>query len=168
MWFALITSIFTVSILPFTGVHDFHVSNMEVTYRTATKSLEVTLHLFVDDVELALEAYTKDPLHLCTELETPEAGRFLEAYLREHLVFTVNGNKVAYDFLGKEPGEDILSMYCYLELKGIDRAESLGIMNSLLTEVYSDQKNIVNIGVDREKRQYILFDDRTQSKEVKL
>ena len=150
-------------------MHDFHVSNTEITYRSAKGTMEVTIHLFIDDMELALAGMTDETLHLCTDEEIPSAEHYLEQYLTEHFAVTgSDGKHYRYEFLGKEAGEDLQSMYCYIEIFDVPAGARLVISNSILVEIFRDQKNIVNLGVDKAKRQYLLFDDDTMTKEVTL
>lgn len=153
---------------PTESPHDFHVSNTDIVYRTATSSLEITVHLFVDDVEIALDAYSDEPLYLCTDRERPEAVDLVEEYLRDKFQCLVESKTLEFTFLGKEQDDDLQSMWCYLEIEKVPLPHSLEIRNSLLTEVYDDQKNIVNIGIDSQKKQYLLFDDKTHIKTITL
>lgn len=168
MWVFNILLVFVLIASPDAPPHDFHVSNTDIVYRTTTRSLEITVHLFVDDVELALKAYTDKPIYLSTDKEIPGAIALLVEYLRDKLECVVENNPLDYTFLGKEQGDDMQSMWCYLVVEKIPLPGSLEIRNSLLTEVYDDQKNIVNIGIDNQKKQYLLFDDKIQVKTVRF
>ena len=133
------------SLLLFGFKHDYHLSKCMVEYSTPDKAVQVSIQLFIDDLEEALRLEGHDRLALCTSKEAPDAETYLEEYLNKHFIIKVNGEKQKYNYLGKEISEDLLSLWCYLEVEGIQDIISLGVSNDLLMEAYPDQQNIVSV-----------------------
>lgn len=146
------------------AMHEFHLSKCLIEYNEAEQALQISMHLFVDDLEDALRLQGKDKLQIGTPKEDPKADEYVENYLADHFRLIVNGNEVKHNFLGKEPGEDPLSLWCYIEITGINKLGSLQIKNSLLIETFEDQKNLVSvIGPDKVKGYFILEKDKETS-----
>ena len=144
---------------PPTADHEFHISKCEIAFNEAEQAIQISLHLFVDDLETALAAKGLSNLYICTDKEHAEAEQYITAYLQENFALQVDGKEMAYSFLGKEPSEDLEGIWCYLEIETITSIQELNIRNQILTQAFDDQRNIVSItksGVGR--MGYFLFD----------
>ncbi len=137
--------------------HEFHASKCLIEYKASEKTLEISLHLFVDDVEEALRRKGADQLFLCTEKESSQATTYLERYLRQGLQLQLDGRDCSLRFVGKEPSEDWQGMWCYAEVTEVPVFKELVLNNTLLTEVFSDQKNLVNVVGPKQKKNSLLF-----------
>ncbi len=145
-------------------VHKFHVSKCLVEFNESEQALQISMHLFTDDLELALSQQGADSLFICTRMEKPDAERYMAEYIQKNFLLEVNGEPVEYEFLGKEPSEDLLGVWCYLEILDVKTVEELKITNNILLEVYDDQKNVISIiGPNRRKGMMLL--QRGQSTE---
>lgn len=139
------------------GDHDFHVSKCLVEYNEQEQALQMSLHLFIDDLEEALRRQGADKLFICTKKEDPRAEAHIYRYLQQHFSFEANGEKRDYTFIGKEVSEDLAAVWCYLEITGLTRLENLKVANSLLMEVFDDQKNLVSVAGPGRKQGLLLF-----------
>ncbi|MEM9023088.1 MAG: DUF6702 family protein [Bacteroidota bacterium] len=132
-------------LLSATPAHKFYVSMCQVDHNAQTQGLEVTLKLFTDDLEYALEQRHGEPLRLGTASENPETDRILVTYLRERLALKINDEPATFAFVGKEQEDDIT--WCYVEVTGQPSLASLEIRNQLLTDYFPDQTNILQVRV---------------------
>ncbi len=158
-------------ILAFTSpvsAHDFHVSRCEVVYRTETQSLEVTLHVFADDVEQGIRLYRDTALHLGTEIEVETADQYFQEYLAQHFFVESGGKNIQLNYLGKEPGEDQMAMWAYVEAVNVGGLNEFTIGYDLLCELFDDQKNIVSFKVDNGRAEMFLLDKGKRTATVKL
>jgi hypothetical protein len=125
--------------------HDFHVSRIKITYAEAQGELQMTLHLFIDDLEEALRQQGIDGLRLGTAREAEEADRHLFAYLQRRLQLRLEDEPLGYQLLGKEVSEDLGAFYLYLLVEEVPRPHRLWVRNNLLFELFDDQQNIVQL-----------------------
>lgn len=125
--------------------HVFHVSKAVVEYNTSEQSVQVSMHLFLDDLEAALKQTHPEALYLCSDKEKPEAETYLKEYLSRHFRLTLDGQTKAWNFLGKEPSEDFQGVWCYLEIPKTKAPKSIRVTHTALMEVFDDQKNIVHL-----------------------
>ncbi len=147
--------------------HEFHVSKCVIEYSQDEKSLQISLHLFIDDIEEALRKKGADKLFLCTEKESEKATAYLERYLRQGLQIQVDGKDCNFRFVGKENSNDWTGMWCYLEVPGIAPFRELTLTNVLLTEVFDDQKNLVSVEwPGREKKNLLFYRQKTRQRIV--
>jgi hypothetical protein len=150
--------LFLVSFWENPTAHEFHVSKTLVEHNAESKSLEISMHIFVDDLELALEKIGGKELRLGSDKENPKAEELLVKYLNQQFQLLVNGKSVKFSFIGKELSEDFLAVWCYLEVEGITNLNSLKVTNTVLTEMFPDQKNVVQIKGPNQKKGYFLMD----------
>lgn len=149
-------------LLAFTAAHKFYVSVTNVDYSEKEQSLQIISRIFIDDMEEALEArYEVDPA-LATETESPQADAYIERYFRTKFSVSVNGQLQEYRFLGKRYDKDLL--VCYLEVSGVPQAslKSIEIDNSLLTDLFEEQRNLVHFNILGTKKSFVLTSEGTK------
>jgi len=150
------------------NLHDFHLSKTEVNYKTDQKALQITLHTFIDDTEKVLKTYEELEYKFFESKEHPATDSIFYSYLLDHLVVKVDGAEVDYYYLGKEQSDDIMGIYAYLEVEGVEAFETIEISNSLLMDIFDDQRNILNFKVDNKSKAFHIFSVEDYSKLIKL
>ena len=122
------------------GMHKFYVSLTEISFNSQTECYEGSMRIFPDR---ALLERTGIHTQLATELEHPKADSLLMEYLLEDFSIQVNGEKLELNYLGKEPESD--AIWCYLESSKAEAPVSVTVRNTILTEYFPDQVNIVQV-----------------------
>ena len=140
--------------------HEFHLSKSLVEYVEGEKAIQITMHLFIDDLEEALRQQGKSKLYICTDKESPEAEPAIYQYLQSTFRIALDGQVVEYSFIGKEISEDLLAMWCYLEVEGVSSFSKLQVQNSILTELFEDQKNLVSVIGPKQKKDFFMLDNK--------
>lgn len=158
----------TPKVIVSSALHDIHVSRTEVNYDTQTSSVQVTVHLFIDDLEKSLVRSGHKALKLGQNNEATQADDAIAHYLEQHCILIEGGKNLKPTFIGKELSEDQIAFYCYLEYPINGLAKELGIKNNILTELYSDQKNMVFITKNKKRVASFLFDSEQYSDKVRL
>ena len=148
-------------------LHDIHMSKTEVFYNQTNGSLEVSMHLFIDDLEEAIVNSGKEPLFLETSNEIDSSGIFIQEYIERFFKVKVDGKEVAFDYVGKEADYDLIAVWCYFEGKNIHIDSEVEVENRLLLDLYKDQKNVVTFTADKLRRFYLL-DSNLESVKIAL
>lgn len=127
-------------------LHPFHISVCSINYATAESSLQITVKIFADDLEEALNQ-RGEPASAYIDVLNPQDPEKLDSivsdYLAEHVSFAVNEQVAQPKYLGFEREE--LTLWCYLEITGISELEQVKVQNTLLLNTFEDQVNIVHI-----------------------
>lgn len=126
-------------------MHKYYVSLCEIEYLKEKQSIQITLGVFIEDLELTLNKNSEKQLNLASKIEVGNVDDYYKKYLNEHLQFSVNGKNQLYTYIGKEYDGDIVRFY--LEIPDIKELKSIEVINNILTEDFNDQKNIVKIKV---------------------
>ncbi len=132
------------------AIHDFHVSITKIDLNTDTKKLEVMIKLFTDDLASTLDHFSGKNLYLGTQKEPPAANEELKNYIETGFILSVNGKKTPLNYLGKQQEDD--ATWIYLESEKLGKIRSIEVTNSLLTDVFDDQANLINLSIGEEKQ----------------
>lgn len=135
-----------------TPLHDFHTSIAEMDYDESSKSFEISLRVFTNDFEEGLSnAGGIKNLHLDN---TKKYQALIEKYIREHFyLITAKKERLPFKLYGKEIEGDVTWIYFEIPVKKLSK--SLQLKNAVLTELFSDQTNIVNIRYKKQKKTYM-------------
>ena len=139
-----------------TEFHAFHISKTDMVFNPKEKTMQITMHIFIDDLERGFEKQGQKGLAIGTDKEKKEANDLIFKYLQSHFLLKVNSKDAAYQMLGKEPATDKQAIWIYLEVKNINVLKNIYVENKVLTEVFSDQKNIVQINVPSKTRLFFI------------
>lgn len=135
--------------------HDFYVSIAEIDYNDESKSLEVSVKVFADDLEKVIKDKEGITLHIGEMNENEQCGAYISAYLKEHFKITVDGEEKSLEYLGHEM-EKRDAVWSFFEVFDVDQPKDVQIENSILVNEYEGQKNIVYFG-KAEGRPYTLM-----------
>ena len=158
--------IHSLNFLSLEKAHEFHLSKGLIEYVESEQSLQITMYVFIDDFEEALKQKNIDKLFICTSKESENADQHIYDYFQETFILEIDQKQASFDYIGKEIAEDMIGMWCYLEVTQVTPFEKITIKNSLMTEVFDDQKNIINLIGPKKKQSYFMMDLKNQTEEV--
>ncbi len=142
--------------------HPFYVSNTIAHYNEETATIQVSSHIFLDDLEKGIHQKSGIWLKYGSENESPHADSLIYDYLSEHIRWHLMDTLVRLNYIGAEMSEDYSALWCYLESSEISSGKTkLDIENSLLMEVYDSQKNILHFNLPQDDH-YLLFRNASQ------
>ena len=142
-------------------VHEYHVSKTNVRYVADREQVQVEMQVFVDDLEAAIADAGGPMLELGTPEQHEEADRYLLAYLEKHFSIRWNGDALPVALVGYELEDDMHGFWIYLAAGSVAGPEGVTVENTMITEYYADQKNIVKL-FDGKARLATLLMDRNQ------
>lgn len=153
--------LFILLFLPRMGfAHPLHVSLCQVDFNPQENILEISVKIFADDLLKALEAENIPDLYLGEENENPKSDEYIFNYLKKNLSFEVNGKKADYSYIGKEMEDD--AVWCFVQINNVTKLNQLEATDHILTEIYDDQNNIVQVN-NGEKILNLLLDRKKTS-----
>lgn len=139
-----IVILLTLPLFAFT-VHKYYVSLCEIEYLKEKQSIQITLGVFIEDLEFTLNKNSGKQLNLGSKTEVGNINDYYKKYLNEHLLISVNGKNQPYKFIGKEYDGDIVRFY--LEINNVKELKSIEVTNNILIKEFDNQKNIVKIKI---------------------
>jgi len=144
--------------------HDIHLSLCELRYNEQSAAFEVAIKIFIDDLETAIgkEGITK--LGIGTSKEGPLVDEYISAYLDKNFTIEIDGIKLKASFVGKELTDDMLAVWCYVEYPVQKKQPQKCILtNRVLFEIYDDQRNIMDIKMNKSHKDYTIFERGSSS-----
>jgi hypothetical protein len=135
-------------------IHKFYVSVTQIDFVPNKQRIEITSRIFIDDFEKALKKKYAKNVYLASKKEIPDADKLIQQYLEDKLQLTINNKPVKLQYLTKEVEDDVL--ICYLKVRYSEKITTFEIYNSVLTELFSEQKNIVHTDINSNKKSVLL------------
>ena len=134
--------------------HPLHVSLCQIDFKPQSKTLEISVKIFADDLLNALSKQNIPDLYLGEQKENPKSDEYVFNYLQNNLSFKINGNKIEYDYIGKEMEDDAL--WCFIQINNITELNQIEVSDRILTEIFDDQNNIVEVNKNGKIRNLLL------------
>ena len=152
---------------PAEDLHDLHLSKALINYNAENQAMEVSLHIFIDDLEMAMGEAGMTDLLIATSKESEEADEKIASYLSTIFQINVDAQEIDFNFLGKETSDDLMAIWCYLEAEAVTAPQSVSITHRLFLDYYDDQKNIVTF-VSGDTKKYFMLDQDQDTADVDL
>lgn len=147
----------TISLLSF-AAHKYYLALTEIGYNEETKSVEMIMNLFIDDIEFALNKDYNIDLQLYSEKELKNSDEYFQKYLEEHFKIKINNKDYNYNYIGKEYDGNIV--YVYLEIEQIESIENIEIQNDILISYFPQQQNLIKAKIHK-KRKSLFLSEKT-------
>jgi len=143
------------SLVGWSTLHKYYVSHTQIHFAKEKKSVQITSGLFIDDFEKLLKERFDETIVLNSTHDQTLIDSYIEKYLLSRLEITINTETQKLIFLGKEYEDDIV--YCYLEIENVETINTIEISNTLLFDLFQDQKNIVRTNINEKHKTFILM-----------
>ncbi|AMC09862.1 hypothetical protein Lupro_00660 [Lutibacter profundi] len=147
------TLLIVIPLLAF-SVHKYYISLCEIEYVEEQKSIQITLGMFIDDLEVTLNKSNDTILNLATTDEVKNIDKYYKSYLNKHFKIIVNNKLQIYNYIGKEYDGDLVRFY--LEITNIKSINSIEVINNCLFETFEDQENIIKIKANNINKTFYL------------
>ena len=128
--------------------HPMHVTVTEVEFDKASRTVEISTHVFLDDLEKHLRLLEKNEELDIIELDEKVRDQLLGTYFINQIGLNINGKDFAPNYLGHQiEGE---ALWAFLEIPGIRKLKILQIKNNILLDLYDDQANLIHFEYEGE------------------
>ena len=136
----------------FVGLHDFHFSRTDMRWNPQTQTVQTTLRVFTDDLELALRNHyglgEEVKIWLGDDEEWSAVDEAIATWLDANLTLQLGDSTLAWTWVGKEIELDV--SYLYLESAPVPgRGATWRVTNRAFFHEFADQVNEVYLqGID--------------------
>lgn len=145
--------LFILPLLSFSA-HKYYLSLTQLEFKSESKSIQVIINVFMDDIETALNKDYSIDLQLTTEKELKNNDIYFKKYLEKHLHFKVDNSPKSFTFIGKEYDADLV--YFYLEIENISSVKTIEVDNKILIEHFPTQQNLIKSKVGKKHKSILL------------
>lgn len=130
--------------------HPFFVSVTELNHNQTDNIIEISCKMFADDFENALKTRYKTTIDITNPKDPKQVNRFIYDYIQKHIQLRVNDKLVMLEYVGYEKESE--AVWCYLQVKDINRVRKLDITSNLLYEMYNTQIGIIHASVGGQRK----------------
>jgi len=155
--FKILFILLIVPLFAFTA-HKYYISLIKVEYKTESKSIQVTMRIFIDDLQEAINKTYNKNFELGESDKKNDIDTLINNYIKNNFVIKINSQNKNYLFLGKEDEKDVI--FLYLEVENIESIQSIEIKNSMLMDVFPEQKNIIKLTINDTKKTFLLTKEK--------
>ena len=159
-----IMPLFLVVLLSSFAWHKFYVSVTQIDFVPNKKRVEITSRIFIDDLEKALEKKFKKKFYLTSTKEIENSETLIQEYLKEKIKISINKKAQNIEYLAREVEGDVLIFYTKIAIS--KKINTFEIYNSLLTDTYKEQQNIVHLNINGNKNSFLFTNSETNQKIV--
>ena len=152
--------LFIIPLLSF-FTHKYYLSLTQINYKSETKSIQIIINVFMDDIEVALNNDNNIDLQLTTKKELKNNDIYFEKYLQEKLFLKVDGIAKNFNYIGKEYEDDLV--FFYLEIENIDKINSIEVINNILTTHFPKQQNLIKSKLGDKYKSVLLTKDKNST-----
>lgn len=142
-----------IPLLAFT-VHKYYMSLCQIEHNENQNALQITLNMFIDDIEFTLNKNHNTLLNLATKNEVENIDDYYIEYLNNHFKITVNNQQKTFTYIGKDYDDDIVTFY--LEIINIQEIKSIEVSNTSLFKDFEYQNNIIKIKANNKHKSFYL------------
>ena len=104
-----------IPLLSFT-IHKYYISLTKIDYIKESKSVQITMRIFIDDLESTLNKINNKSFELDTKSELEDANIFIEKYLLKQFEVNINGTIRNYKYLGKKYENDVVFLFAEIKI----------------------------------------------------
>jgi hypothetical protein len=130
--------------------HPFYVSITEFNFNSKEKLMEISSKVFLDDFEKTLKKQQNAPVELTQPANPKQTQELVSNYFKKHLLLKIDGKPVNLEFVGYEP--EGAAVWVYFQLSNISSVKSIGVINTILYELYPSQISIMHAQVGDTKK----------------
>ena len=150
---ALLLLLFIIPLLSFSA-HKYYLSLTQIEYKNESKSIQIIINVFMDDIETALNKEYSIDLQLTNQNELESNDVYFKKYLKKNLYFKVDNTSSSFNYIGKEYDGDLV--YFYLEIENVNSLEAIEVVNTILIDYFPEQQNLIKSKVNKKHNSILL------------
>ncbi|WP_299063241.1 DUF6702 family protein [uncultured Polaribacter sp.] len=151
--------LFLIPLLSF-YTHKYYLSLTQIEFRSEKQVVQIIINVFMNDIETALNKDYNIDLRLHTKKELKNNDVYFIEYLNKNLQINIDKTLREFNYIGKEYEGDLV--YFYLEIENIREVQTIEIENKILTNYFSEQKNLIKAKVGKKNKSVLLETSNTK------
>ncbi len=157
-WLLFFLTLFPVTSLQ-TLDHKFYLSVTQMEFDADKNRITAISRVFVDDLEETLRQRYDVQLALGTDREDEKASFYIRRYVEQKLTVEINNVPLKFSFAGFTYQNDQIVLLSEFSIIDSDEYE-IKVTNTLITDAYSEQQNLVHFRMNQKKQSEVLTKER--------
>lgn len=139
-------------------LHPFHVGLTDINFNPDSKTYQISIKLFTDDLEKGLEEFSGLSVDIVDSDFSEISDSLIAHYIDQHFLIT-SSTKLELEYIGSEKEYDVT--WIYLESGRTQLQKEIYVTNEILISTYSDQTHILHLTVDEEIQSDLIHSGKT-------
>jgi len=127
-------------------MHPFYVSYTDVEYNSKSQSIEISVRIFSDDLEKALNSECKCKIDVLNPSYKKLTEQWVNVYLQKNLIIKGENKNLILKFIGLEHKEG--STWSYFEILNIPSIKKVEVVNKILFALHDEQTNMMHFKIN--------------------
>ena len=136
------------------SAHKYYFSVTQADYDVKSKSLKMVTRVFYDDLEKVFQERYDKTIKVDKTYDQEKLDAYIQKYFNSKFIVSVNGKVQKLSYIGHK--DEVDYVVCFVEVKNITNPQSIEIENTLLMDMFPDQKNVIHLQVGNTKKSYLL------------
>ena len=145
--------------------HPIHLSITNVDYNQSKKKFEISFKMFTDDFQQIIFQKYAVKINLKNINDDKKSCEYINKYINEHFSLIINTQNIFLEdmkFKNSEIKDD--NLWLYYEIKYNKQATNVEIRNSLMLDLYRDQKNLLIFTYKKTQKAFTFTEKNTKEK----
>ena len=139
--------------------HPFHSSIVSVEFNDNSRSIEITMRVFANDLEKTINQTYNSNIIIDNEDDKKDVDSLIFNYINKTIFLSINEEEYDLNWIGKEFETDIV--WLYLEILDIDKKiKKISAENRFLFSSFEDQLNIMNFYIHGKQKTVMTHKDK--------
>lgn len=144
-----------------TNAHKYYLSVTDLEYNKEEQSIQMITRLFYDDLQDVLQERYDERITVKKDEDQEKLDAYINRYLKKKFKVKVNNIDRELRFLGKEYEDDYV--VCYIEIEAVSSIETILIENTLLMDLFPEQKNMIHTDILEKKKSLLLHNGNAKA-----
>ena len=134
--------------------HKYYFSVTQADYDAKSKSLKIVTRVFYDDLQKVFQERYDKSIRVDASYDQQKLDGYIKRYFEQKFIVTVNGEERSIHYLGHK--DEVDYVVCFIEVENIKNLKTVSIENTLLMDLFPDQKNVVHLHAGTTKKSFLL------------
>ncbi len=134
--------------------HKYYLSVTQADYDSKSQSLKMVTRVFYDDLQKVFQERYDKSIKVDASYDQKKLDGYIKRYFEQKFIVTVNGEERELNYLGHK--DEIDYVVCFIEVENIKNLHSISIENTLLMDLFPEQKNVVHLNTGKSKKSFLL------------
>ncbi|MFD2828694.1 DUF6702 family protein [Leeuwenhoekiella polynyae] len=136
------------------GLHKYYFSVTQADYDATDHALKMVTRVFYDDLEKVFQERYDKSIKVDASYDQKKLDGYIKTYFEGKFIVRINGEKQPLHYIGHK--DEIDYVVCFFEVTDIQNLKRIEIENTLLTDLFPEQKNVVHVKAGSEKKSFLL------------
>lgn len=136
------------------GLHKYYFSVTQADYDAQDHALKMVTRVFYDDLQKVFQERYDKSIKVDASYDQKKLDGYIKRYFDGKFIVRINGKAQPLHYIGHK--DEVDYVVCFFEVTDIQDLKTIEIENTLLTDLFPDQKNVVHLKAGANEKSFLL------------